>query len=211
MTAGAPRRAARFRVLRLPAVLVGVVLAVGACSPSETATPSVTTVPATSPTASVPPAPTGTGSGVAVDPALLDVLPAEVDGLAVAESADAEASILAAPELAKAGTAVVAAITVDPTTGEFAYAVVVRLRPGFLTDASFRDWRDTYDAGACSQADGVGGNAQAEIGGRTVYIGTCVGGLRTYHVWLEEQGLIVSISAVGDRRLGEQMVEGLRP
>ncbi|MEO7664523.1 MAG: hypothetical protein ABIV26_05300, partial [Candidatus Limnocylindrales bacterium] len=65
--------------------------------------------------------------------------------------------------------------------------------------------------GACSQASGVAGHAEAQIDGRTVYIGTCGGGVRTYHAWLAPDGVMVSASAVGDRRLGERLVENLSP
>ena len=75
----------------------------------------------------------------------------------------------------------------------------------------FRDWRDTYNEGACGQAGGVAGNAQADLGGRTVYIATCAGGLRVYHAYLPERGVIVSLLSVGERRFGEQLMGGLRP
>jgi hypothetical protein len=91
------------------------------------------------------------------------------------------------------------------------YAVVVRLLPDAMDETAFRDWRDSFDEGACSLADGVAGHAETETGGRTVYIGTCTGGLRTYHVWLEDRGVLISASAVGERRLGEHLVENLRP
>ena len=44
----------------------------------------------------------------------------------------------------------------------------------------------------------MAGNAEAEIDGRTVYIGTCVGGVHTYHVHLEEPDVIVSLNDVGE-------------
>ncbi|MCI0347090.1 MAG: hypothetical protein L0221_16885, partial [Chloroflexi bacterium] len=147
-----------------------------------------------------------------VDPSLLAVLPAEVDGLPIVESPEAEAQALEDPELAEVAEAIATGFAIDQTTSDFVYAAVVRLREGVMGDERFRDWRDSFDEGACSQAGGVVGHAQAEIDGRTVYIGTCDGGVRTYHVWLTEQNLLVSASAVGEqRRLGENVVEGLRP
>jgi hypothetical protein len=83
--------------------------------------------------------------------------------------------------------------------------------PGTWSEAWFRDWRDSYDEGACGQAGGVAGNAEAALGGRTVYIGTCAGGLRTYHAWLEGRGLLVSAFSVGKGRYGERLMAGLRP
>ena len=51
--------------------------------------------------------------------------------------------------------------------------------------------------------------SETEIGGRLAYIGTCFGGARTYHTYLEEQGFIVSITATGERRFGELILAGL--
>jgi hypothetical protein len=94
---------------------------------------------------------------------------------------------------------------------DLASAVVARPVPGSFGEAWFRDWRDSYNEGACEQAGGLARNAEAEIGGRTVYIGTCAEGLRTYHAWLEGRGLLVSAFAVGEGRFGERLMEGLRP
>jgi hypothetical protein len=148
---------------------------------------------------------------VTIDPTLLEILPAIVGDLPLTENPEAEAAALADPILPRVGLAVALGLAIDPASGDFVYAVVVRLRPGALTDAAFRDWRDSFDEGACSQADGVLGHAETELGGRTVYIGTCAGGLRTYHVWLEDRDVLISASSAGERRLGEVLIENLRP
>jgi hypothetical protein len=88
---------------------------------------------------------------------------------------------------------------------------VAELQPNRFNDAFFRDWRDSYNAGACAQSGGVVGNAETQIGGRTVYIATGGGDLRVYHTWLPERGAIVSAFALGGRHLGETLMEGLRP
>lgn len=193
------------------AVGLGLILALTACAPTVTPTPVPLATPIARPTPGLSGPTSGSSPSVGIDSSLLGVLPASVDGLDVIESPEAEAAALAGSELAAIGTAMAAGIAVDTTTGEFVYAVVVRLKPEGMNDRVFRDWRDSYDEGACSLADGITGHAEAEIGGRAVYIGTCVGGVRTYHVWLAEPGILISASAVGDRRLGEMLVEGLRP
>ena len=76
-------------------------------------------------------------------------------------------------------------------------------------EAFHRSWRDSYDAAACAAAGGVSGNAQAEFGGHETHIGSCVQGAFTYHVYLEARNVLVSITSVGARRLGEQVVTGL--
>lgn len=189
------------------------VLALAACNPSVTVGPTSQGTPFPSPTpnlvtASPSPTPTST---VAIDPSLLAILPATVDGIELVESPEAESAALAGPELAAVGSAMAAGLAVDAATGQFVYAVVVRLKPAAMNDTVFRDWRDSYDEGACSQAGGVTGHAEAQFGGRTVFIGSCSGGVRTYHVWLVDQGGLISASAVGERRLGELLMENLRP
>lgn len=94
---------------------------------------------------------------------------------------------------------------------DLASGVVARLRPGVYSDGFFRDWRDTYDKGACGQAGGVVGNAEAQLGGRTVFITSCAGGLLVYHAYVAERDVVVSLFSVGARRFGEQLMEGLRP
>lgn len=110
------------------------------------------------------------------------------------------------PELARVAVGLAYAIVADPGTDQFAVASVVRFEPGVLDDAFFRDWRDSYDQGACSQAGGVSGHAESEIGGRRTFIGSCAGGIRTYHVALGGGDIVVSVSSLGERRLGEKLV-----
>ena len=198
--------------MRLLRTLVFAAL-LAACSPSASPSSNPPLTPSPSPSAAgSPTSPPSNGQGVVVDATLLQVLPATVDGLPITESPEAETQALTDPALGEVAEAIAAGFAVDVATEDFVYGVVVRLKRGVMGDERFRDWRDSYDEGACSQAGGVVGHAEAEIGGRTVYIGTCVGGVRTYHVWLAEQNLIVSASAVGEaRRLGEKLVEGLRP
>jgi len=193
------------------AMLVVVLVACGTApdpqSPASPTSPSPT--PATSPSGAA--TPTAGVAAVVLDPSLLAILPADVDGLPIMENAAGERAALGDPFLGEVASSMAAGFAFDPATDAFIYAVVVRLRPGALDGSSFRHWRDSYDEGACSQADGVAGHAETELGGRTVYIGTCAGGLRTYHVWLEDRGVLISASAVGERRLGELLVENLRP
>jgi hypothetical protein len=138
------------------------------------------------------------------------MLPVDVAGISIVESPEAEAQALADPVVAADAERIAAGIAADAATGDFVYGVVVALRPGAMSDASFRAWRDSFDQGACSQAGGVVGHAEGQIGGRDVYIGSCAGGLHTYHLWLPARQRLISISALGDRRFGEQLVAGVR-
>ena len=153
----------------------------------------------------------GPGESVVVDTKLLGVLPATIDGIPVAESTDGERDALANAQLPSIASALAAGLAVDSPSGNFVYAIVVHLLPGGFDDTHFRDWRDSYDEGACSGAGGVVGHAEAEIASRTVFIGTCDAGVRTYHTWIEAKDLLVSASAAGDRRFGERLMSDLRP
>jgi hypothetical protein len=172
------------------------------------ATPALTPTPAS--TAPATPAPATPGTRVAVeDPSLLGVLPAEVGGQPVVLESQAFADALADPDFAANVEA--AAFGVVVSGDDLASALVARPVPGAFSEAWFRDWRDSYDEGACAQAGGIAGVAETDLGGRTMYVATCGGGLRTYHTWLDGPGLIVSALAVGTGRYGERLMAGLRP
>ncbi len=94
---------------------------------------------------------------------------------------------------------------------DLASGVVAHLRPGVYSDAFFRDWRDSYDEGACGQSGGVAAHAQAALGGRPVNITTCATGLRVYHAYVPDREVIVSLFSVGERRFGEKLLDGLHP
>ena len=179
-------------------------------APTAAQSPAGGAPSASVPGASAPAASTGAGAtSVPIDAGLMDVLPATVGGLPVVPVPDPTGTD--DPGLVELVERMEEAVVIDPASGDFAYASVIVLRPGVFDDAYFRSWRDSFDDGACSQAGGVTGHAQATIGGRTAYLGTCAGGVQTYHVRLDDLDAIVSVSSLGDSRLGEQLVAGLRP
>jgi hypothetical protein len=204
-------------------IALGLVAALGmaACgSAGPTATPSATASPASAPsptpavtpgTAPTPAAPSATpaGGALVLDESLLDVIPAEVNGITPIAAPETFDEVRNDPGLAENVEAIAFFVVASP--GDLASGSVSRLRDGVFGDGFWRDWRDTYDAGACAQAGGVTGNAEAEIGGRTTYITSCAGGLYVYHVHLPERGVIVSLFSVGPARLGEAVMAGLRP
>lgn len=197
----------------LGAVTILALCACGSTAPTQTLTP--TSPPG--PSASHSPVPTAVASsGILVDQTLLDLLPVEVGGIALASDPDTAGNIATDPDLATNAAAIAVAFAIAPaasgTSGGDDVAVVslVQLRPGVFDETFFRDWRDSYDAAACDAAGGVAGNAQAEIDGRDIYIGTCAAGAHTYHAYLEDASVVVSVTSVGDLRLGEQIMAGLR-
>lgn len=218
---------ARREVGRLVALLLPVMVAAGGCGPGSSVpgNAAASTVPAVSPSGTAgaggPPsagpssdAAAASGAGLTVDAGLLRVLPTEVDGVALEPDPATAAQIAADPSLAGSAQAIAVALAIRPGTSssgdDLAIASVVRLRQGVFSDAWFRTWRANYDDSACEVAGGVTGSpSQVSIAGRTVYVGTCAGDARTYHVHLADPALIVSITAAGAGRFGELVVAGL--
>ncbi|HEX7950636.1 MAG TPA: hypothetical protein VF494_09835 [Candidatus Limnocylindrales bacterium] len=213
--------------VRLAGVLLPLVVAMGGCGPSavatETASASVSAVaaqptspPTTEPssTAAKDPTPGGSAaSAVAVDANLLRVLPAQIGGVALEPDPTTAAQIAVDPSLAGSAQAIAVALAIRSGTSsgdDLAIVSVIRLRPGIFTDSWYQAWRSTYDRGACDVAGGVkGAPSETSIGGRTVFVGTCAGDARTYHVHLADLGLLVSVTAAGPARFGELVVGGL--
>ena len=197
--------------------MCAVVLAACTGGPGPTPTPprasgaaTATIRPATS--FGPPPSPTAPddSSPIVLDPALLAYLPESVGGIEVKEDVDEAAAALNDPALPRIASAVDGAVAVDTGTGNLVYAWIVHLRPGVFADSDYRQWRDSYDEGACVAAGGVVGRAEATIGGRQSYVTSCVAGLHTYHVWLKDQDILISASSIGAGKLGEKLLEGLR-
>jgi hypothetical protein len=197
------------------------VLAVAACAPT---TPVVTVSPSSpsaSPVASatvLPPSatrssPSSTAGAVEVDQALLDVLPDEVEGQPLRPDGETAAEIAGTEDLAPDIEAIGVGLYIQPGSSgadDLAIVNVVRLRPGVFGDAWFRSWRGTYDDGACEVAGGVApGSAQTRIGDHETHIGTCQGGVHTYHVHLAGPDRVISITSAGEGRFGERVVAGL--
>jgi len=145
-----------------------------------------------------------------IDVALLDYLPETVGGAPVTEALDEAALALADPALPRIATALDVGLALDETSRNLVTAHVVRLREGAFDDDTYRQWRDSYDDGACAAAGGIVGRAEATIDARTVHVTSCVAGLRTYHVWIEDEHLLISASSVGDGRFGELLMSDLR-
>lgn len=224
------RNLERIRRLRRPVAAIGIAAMVAACGSVQVTPPASVAILAPSaaagsiglgsdPSAAAGSEPPGvetpsagaspSGPAVPIDLTLLDVLPPTVAGLPV--TADTDPAGNDDPGLADTVDRLAQAIVVDPATDGFAVVTVAALLPGVFDEPNFRAWRDTFDEGVCLQAGRVGGHAETQIAGRTVYIGTCTGGVMTYHVWLAERNAIVSTWSPSSSPLGEQVVAALRP
>ena len=196
-------------------LLAALAIGCGGPGPTPSVAPSVAGGASPSAVASGRSASATTGaSGVTIDPTLLAIVPAAIEGVAVVPDAETAAQIASDPALAGDVEALAVGLAVGPGSSgaeDLAIVNVIRLRDGVFGEAFFRDWRETYDAAACEPAGGVTGHAQAELDGRLVYIGSCTGGAFTHHVALETQRIIVSVTSVGAHRFGEQVVSNLTP
>jgi hypothetical protein len=227
VTQGRPRRPGGLNPTVLATILIVIGIAAGsylALSRPAVAPPSAS--PTSAAQASQPPSATTPNASpselrasatavapgaIVIDSFLLKVLPASLKGAPLVENAEAEAHDLTDPALAGQASALAAALAIDTTTSDWAYVSVVHLPVGVFSDPYFKSWRETFDSGACSQAGGVAqSSAETEIAGHKTFIGHCVGGVLTYHVHLSPSDVIVSISALGDQRFGQLVVEGLR-
>jgi hypothetical protein len=204
-------------------VALAITIAAAACSttpPTSTGTPGIGPASGSGATGSLEPpgsfgappspSPPDETSPLVVDHTLLAFLPESVDGFPVKEDIDEAARALSDPGLTRIASTVDAGVAVDGGTSNLVYAWIVRLRREAFGEGAYRQWRDSYDEGACAAAGGVVGRAEAQIGGRKTYVTSCVAGLHTYHVWLEDHDILISASAVGAGRFGEKLLEGLR-
>lgn len=173
---------------------------------TATAPPVRSPTPAAATASPAVPVPVGP---VEEDEALLAVLPEDVGGTPVEREALAFAESSRDPDFAASIASAV--FFVAPGPADLVSGLVARPRAGVHSEAWYRAWRETYDEGACGQAGGVGGRAEAQLAGRAVSITTCAGGMRVYHAWVEEQGVVVSLIAIGESRWGEQVMASLRP
>ena len=87
-----------------------------------------------------------------------------------------------------------------------------RIITGSFGDGWYADLRATYYRCACAQSGGLAATTETELADdRTLYVGTCSGGLHTYHTWLPGRGVVISAFGLGERRFGDQLMAGLRP
>jgi hypothetical protein len=169
--------------------------------------PGATTAPLASPTTAAPAA-----GPIVVDPGLLRILPASVAGIGVQASPESSATMIADPSLAKSASAIAVGVVVaagDSGSDDLAVSSVIQLRPGVFSDDFYQGWRAAYDAAACAPAGGVSSHIEQFNGQHKVEVTVCAQGARTYHTHLAGD-ILVSITAVGDRKFGDLVMNGLR-
>jgi hypothetical protein len=193
-------------------------------TPPASSSPSAATSDGPAPSPSLGPGTSASaaagGDAVAVDQALLSFVPISGHGLIQTIDPDTTAEVAQDPDLRDNATALMIASYIPAPTAssastggvdDIAVVSVVRLRDPAADDTWFRAWRDSYDAAACANAGGVARNSQTEIGSHTVFIGACNGGSFTYHTRVSDGAILISITSIGTRHLGETIMERLAP
>lgn len=186
-------------------------LALGAAACVEPG-PSGSGAPTVATPAPTPPAVAATNGPLVLDNALLAILPKSVDGVAMQPADQTAATMIASPDLARSASALAVGYVIAPgnsRSDDLAVSSVIQLRPGIFTDAFYADWRTSYDAAACDQAGGVSSHIQQYNGQHQVEVTVCAQGARTLHTHLAGD-ILVSITAVGDRKFGDLVMNGLR-
>jgi hypothetical protein len=179
----------------------------GSSAPSFVPPPASS--PGESPSTSIVPSSSG---AAAVDPSLLDLVPATAAGLTLTFDPDTTAMVAADPALAEDAAAVATGLAVpsgQATPAEFVIVNLVRLRDASRDEEWFRSWRDSYDEAACERAGGIVRHAETQSAGRTVFIGSCAQGVLTYHVRIGAGVVVLSMTSIGPGHLGQTLIDKL--
>jgi hypothetical protein len=146
--------------------------------------------------------------GLRIDPTLLGSLPAQVGGNSIVEDAGAEAQDLDNSDLPTSFVGMAEGGIGEISDANWLRVSIGRLSTQAQTDDFYTNWRDQYDEGACSQADGVASVQLESIADWSVDVATCKGGVIAYTVRISDS-LLVSAQDLGPRRLGRQLIEAL--
>ena len=197
---------------------VVVVAALAACGTSGASSPGASIASAAPSASQAPAAPSATASAdaslatptpLAVEAALLDVLPAVAGKVAMVPDPENAAQLIGDPTLQ--ATASGLAVARYASGDDIMVVSVTQLRPEVYSDGFYDSWRQEYDGSACEPAGGVSGAEKVDmIGGLVVHVGTCAGGATTYHTVLDGDRLVSAI-AVGPGTLGHDVMAGLKP
>ena len=147
-------------------VLIAIAIAT-ACIPSRPPPTPPPSAPSATPAPASPTDLRSPAAAVAVDPALLELLPDAVAGVPLEPDEATAAEIAREPSIAPFVSALAIAAAFRPqatdTGDDYVVVTVARVKPGLFGALFYRGWRDTFDAAVCEQAGGVDGHAEAEI------------------------------------------------
>jgi len=189
----------------LAALAVAATLVAGCGGAVASPTPKYTAV-AIGPTAW----PSGTTGhyGLRVDPSLLGTIPGHVGALPVKEDAGSESGVLDDASVANTLDRFVAASVGDLLDPNWLRVSIVHFKTESQTGDVYSAWIDQYAVGACSQASGVAGSSQEQIGDYTVDISTCVGGITVY-TFQRGDWVVISMYEYGPKHIGRALIAAI--
>ena len=97
----------------------------------------------------------------------------------------------------------------DVTAPNWLLVTLEERKPDAQNEEFYAQWRDSWFAASCSQAEGLESTATETINDLTVDVGTCKGGVVSYVLALDG-GVLVSMMDLGPRRLGRQLIQGIK-
>ncbi|HEX7613578.1 MAG TPA: hypothetical protein VF371_12465 [Candidatus Limnocylindrales bacterium] len=192
--------------VRAAATLAVAAIALAGCG-GDTASPSPTyTAVPIGPTAW----PSGTTGqyGLKIDPSLLGKLPAHAGALPVKEDPGSEATVLDDADAAKTIDRYVAASAGGYSDPDWLNIAVVHFKTESQNEDVYSNWVEQYAAGACSQASGVSGTDQQDIGDFRVDISTCAGGITVY-TFQRGDGVVISMYELGPKHIGRALIAAI--
>jgi hypothetical protein len=192
--------------VRAAATLAVAAIALTGCAGSGASpTPTYTAVPI-GPTAW----PSGTTGqyGLKIDPSLLGKLPAHAGALPVKEDPGSEATVLDDADAAKTIDRYVAASAGGLLDPDWLNIAVVHFKTESQNEDVYSNWVEQYAAGACSQASGVSGTDQQDIGDFRVDISTCAGGITVY-TFQRGDGVVISMYELGPKHIGRALIAAI--
>jgi hypothetical protein len=194
------------RIVRGVAALAAVAIVLAGCGGAVASpSPKYTAVPI-GPTAW----PSGTTGhyGLRIDPSLLGKLPAHAGALPVKEDPGSEAIVLDDADAAKTIDRYVAASAGGLADPDWLNIAVVHFKTESQNEDVYSNWVEQYAAGACSQASGVSGTDQQDIGDFRVDISTCAGGITVY-TFQRGDSVVVSMYELGPKHIGRALIESI--
>jgi len=192
--------------VRAAATLAVAAIALTGCAGSGASpTPTYTAVPI-GPTAW----PSGTTGqyGLKIDPSLLGKLPAHAGALPVKEDPGSEATVLDDADAAKTIDRYVAASAGGLLDPDWLNIAVVHFKTESQNEDVYSNWVEQYAAGACSQASGVSGTDQQDIGDFHVDISTCAGGITVY-TFQRGDWVVISMYELGPKHIGRALIAAI--
>jgi ABC-type glycerol-3-phosphate transport system substrate-binding protein len=143
--------------------------------------------------------------GLRIDPSLLGKLPGHAGALPITEDAGSEAAVLDDADAAKTIDRYVAASAGGLGDPDWLNIAVVHFKPDSQNGDVYSAWVDQYAKGACSQAGGVSGTDQQDIGDFRPDISTCAGGITVY-TFQRGDWVVVSMYELGPKHIGRALI-----